>query len=95
MARLGSRKRPAFVRVSSQERAEEILALCEQNGWQVVIELLGEDGTEDLSDIERLLSPPVPVVAAPRNPVGRNDPCPCGSSKKFKKCCSGAAAIAP
>ncbi len=19
--------------------------------------------------------------------VGRNDPCPCGSSKKFKKCC--------
>lgn len=21
--------------------------------------------------------------------VGRNDPCPCGSSKKFKKCCYG------
>lgn len=20
--------------------------------------------------------------------VGRNDPCPCGSGKKFKKCCS-------
>ena len=20
-------------------------------------------------------------------PVGRNDPCPCGSGKKFKKCC--------
>lgn len=19
--------------------------------------------------------------------IGRNDPCPCGSSKKFKKCC--------
>ncbi|HUQ67972.1 MAG TPA: SEC-C metal-binding domain-containing protein [Planctomycetaceae bacterium] len=26
-----------------------------------------------------------PIVAAPR--VGRNDPCPCGSGKKFKKCC--------
>jgi hypothetical protein len=26
---------------------------------------------------------------APR--VGRNDPCPCGSGKKFKKCCLGAA----
>lgn len=24
--------------------------------------------------------------------VGRNDPCPCGSGKKFKKCCEGAAA---
>jgi len=21
------------------------------------------------------------------NPVGRNDPCPCGSGKKYKKCC--------
>ena len=20
-------------------------------------------------------------------PVGRNDPCPCGSGKKYKKCC--------
>ena len=22
-----------------------------------------------------------------RGKVGRNDPCPCGSDKKFKKCC--------
>lgn len=32
--------------------------------------------------------PPVfsePYVAPPK--VGRNDPCPCGSGKKFKKCC--------
>ncbi len=27
----------------------------------------------------------VPVVAEPK--VGRNDPCPCGSGKKYKKCC--------
>ena len=26
-----------------------------------------------------------PVRAAPK--IGRNDPCPCGSGKKFKKCC--------
>jgi uncharacterized protein YecA (UPF0149 family) len=26
-----------------------------------------------------------PVEAAPR--IGRNDPCPCGSGKKYKKCC--------
>jgi len=25
--------------------------------------------------------------AQPRKKVGRNDPCPCGSGKKFKKCC--------
>ncbi|HHX74401.1 MAG TPA: preprotein translocase subunit SecA, partial [Firmicutes bacterium] len=33
-----------------------------------------------------------PGDAAPRRPVrsekiGRNDPCPCGSGKKYKKCC--------
>jgi hypothetical protein len=26
-------------------------------------------------------------VASPGRRVGRNDPCPCGSGKKFKKCC--------
>jgi preprotein translocase subunit SecA len=25
-------------------------------------------------------------------PVGRNEPCPCGSGKKFKKCCGKVAA---
>ncbi len=23
------------------------------------------------------------------SPIGRNDPCPCGSGKKYKKCCMG------
>lgn len=29
--------------------------------------------------------PPEPCVREPK--IGRNDPCPCGSGKKFKKCC--------
>ena len=38
-------------------------------------------------------TPPVPVTYEParsfvRGPkIGRNDPCPCGSGKKYKKCC--------
>jgi hypothetical protein len=32
------------------------------------------------------LHKPVPIVSA-GNKVGRNDPCPCGSGKKYKKCC--------
>jgi hypothetical protein len=28
---------------------------------------------------------PQPVVRTPK--TGRNDPCPCGSGKKYKKCC--------
>jgi Protein of unknown function (DUF1186)/SEC-C motif len=30
---------------------------------------------------------PVTPVTNPWGKVGRNDPCPCGSTKKFKKCC--------
>lgn len=29
-----------------------------------------------------------------RAPVGRNEPCPCGSGNKFKKCCLGKTASA-
>jgi hypothetical protein len=36
-------------------------------------------------------TPPFPAPVAPvrrsEPKVGRNDPCPCGSGKKFKKCC--------
>lgn len=30
---------------------------------------------------------PVATAPATSDKVGRNDPCPCGSGKKFKKCC--------
>lgn len=30
------------------------------------------------------------VEVNPRPKIGRNDPCPCGSGKKFKKCCGAA-----
>ncbi|HKL25871.1 MAG TPA: SEC-C metal-binding domain-containing protein [Desulfuromonadales bacterium] len=29
--------------------------------------------------------PPAPVRRAEK--IGRNDPCPCGSGRKYKKCC--------
>jgi uncharacterized protein YchJ len=29
------------------------------------------------------------TVYGPREKIGRNDPCPCGSKKKFKHCCGG------
>lgn len=31
--------------------------------------------------------PPEPIEQLVSEKVGRNDPCPCGSGKKFKKCC--------
>jgi hypothetical protein len=35
---------------------------------------------------------PTPEERA-RRKVGRNDPCPCGSGKKFKKCCEWRAGL--
>jgi preprotein translocase subunit SecA len=37
--------------------------------------------------------PSAPVTVRRKQPkVGRNDPCPCGSGKKYKKCCGAAVA---
>ena len=42
----------------------------------------GDEESYPLPDPET----PQPVVN-PLRGIGRNDPCPCGSGKKFKKCC--------
>jgi SWIM/SEC-C metal-binding protein len=46
---------------------------------------LDPDTPEDVADLETLLSP-VETRIAEKKP-GRNDPCHCGSGKKYKKCC--------
>lgn len=42
------------------------------------------------SDEEPLPETPV-EQARSRRPAGRNDACPCGSGKKYKKCCGAKA----
>jgi SWIM/SEC-C metal-binding protein len=84
MAKLGSRNRPAIVRVQTQKRAEEIFNICVENGWQVIVGIEPEE-QENISDVERLLNPPEPFLAHFKR--GRNDECYCGSGKKYKKCC--------
>jgi|GEM_PF-2549311 len=37
--------------------------------------------------LDASLSPPSSTFRREEPKVGRNDPCPCGSGKKFKKCC--------
>ncbi|HRD33543.1 MAG TPA: UPF0149 family protein [Rhodocyclaceae bacterium] len=39
---------------------------------------------------EPIVLEPAPAVGGPG--VGRNDPCPCGSGRKFKKCCGASVA---
>jgi len=49
--------------------------------------LMGEGGllANILYDEKTILENSVPVSSLPT--AGRNDPCPCGSGKKYKKCC--------
>ena len=84
MAKLGTEKKPAIVRVQTEQRAEEIASLCAEHGWYYIIGF-EPDKPEDISDVNRLLNPLVPKIAGKN--IGRNDLCPCGSGKKYKKCC--------
>ena len=88
MPKLGTNKKPANVRVATQEKAAEIYDICESNGWKVVIGI--EPGKpEDISDVQKLLGIKIENVKTVviDAQIGRNDPCPCGSGKKYKKCC--------
>ncbi len=93
MAKLGTHKRPAIVRVRSTEEAEEIVSLAEQRHWKVIVGV-EPDQIEDISDIRKLLRDEAKPEDKPRLPpkISGNDYCPCHSGKKFKKCCGAALA---
>jgi len=82
--KLGSSSHPAIVRVQTHRRAEEILSIGNEKDWEVIVGV-EPDEPENIADVEKLLNAPTPL----RKPVkvGRNDPCPCGSGLKYKKCC--------
>ena len=88
MAKLGTQVKPAIVRVTTAEKAEEIYNICIANGWQVIIGI-EPDSPEDISDVYKLLGVQVDNIKMVVNEVqiGRNEQCTCGSGKKYKKCC--------
>jgi hypothetical protein len=64
-------------------------AIDELSGWYAFSAAAAQDRARQLA---RAVLPvePHPAQLPASNPykgVGRNDPCPCGSGKKFKKCC--------
>jgi len=61
--------------------------LCEERGLKPIDDALEALAVFD-ADEEDEGEPSTPAANPNRN-VGRNDPCPCGSGKKFKKCCLG------
>jgi SWIM/SEC-C metal-binding protein len=84
MAKLGTEKHPIIVRVQTQDKPSFVAEICADRGWHYICGI-EPDKPEDLSDLERALNPPARVRVPPR--PGRNDPCPCGSGIKYKRCC--------
>jgi uncharacterized protein len=90
--------RPQFEEdLAEAERApDDIDRFTQSNLGYIEDVLLSLDwtrGTEDVFDEDGEEAPwadfayPSEPVRNPWRHVGRNDPCPCGSGKKFKKCC--------
>ncbi len=82
--RPGSKKAPIEISVQTQEREQEIVAICAENKWACIIDV-NPDQDEDIRSLEVLQNRKASVVNV-KTPK-RNDPCSCGSGKKFKKCC--------
>ena len=73
-------------------RADELA-----HGWGYPTDILAEIGRwacfhpdEDGDEDEEEAGPPQQPFQREEPKVGRNDPCPCGSGKKYKKCCGAA-----
>lgn len=74
---------------SDESGTIEFVARYREKGKKVehreIAEFKKEEGHWHFSDGQA----PKPTQIIRRGPkVGRNDPCPCGSGKKFKKCCA-------
>ena len=89
MAKLGSKKRPIVVRVHTEEKANYVAETCAEHGWHYIIGF-EKDKPEDISALEKMLNPAKPITS---KKTGRNEPCPCGGEKKFKKCCGANSAM--
>ena len=53
MSKLGTKNKPAVVKVQTEERAAEIMALCNAKGWQVIVGI-EPDKVENIDDIKTL-----------------------------------------
>jgi len=85
MSKLGSKNKPARVRVQTEERAMELFALCTAKGWQVIVGI-EPDKQENIDDIKELEAGGKPSFKF-NSLLSRNAPCPCGSGKQYKRCC--------
>lgn len=84
--KLGSKKYPLTLVVTSEARKEELEQQLAENQLYANIEVdTGDNALESIDELTTLLNK-VKTVTVEKTP-SRNDPCICGSGKKYKKCC--------
>ena len=49
MSKLGSKEKPAIVKVKTEERALEVLNFCNSRGWQVIVGIEPDSNELDFS----------------------------------------------
>ena len=89
---LGGTHRQVFDKNGERYDVVDFYAFYELNG---VLRQIGEKSFFDRKDDKLYYVDGVPLRGEtyhrPEPKVGRNDPCPCGSGKKYKKCCGASA----
>jgi hypothetical protein len=82
-------KRPVEPRFATNEYTLFGDIIAELSTWYCFTDKYKEDQARrrEIADDERSLSTRGQPFINPLKNVGRNDPCPCGSGKKFKRCC--------
>jgi SWIM/SEC-C metal-binding protein len=82
----GSKKYPLQLAVGSEQRKTELAALCAENELFADIRVSADsDVEENVAELMALVNKAETTTVA-KTP-NRNEPCSCGSGKKFKKCC--------
>ena len=81
------RRRPQFKRLlKDAEQYKKVMYLLSNLNNTTRLWLIKGHTPNELSQDE-ILGKIVPFADVRRQKVGRNDPCPCGSGKKYKNCC--------
>jgi len=84
--KLGSKKFPLQLVVTSESRKLEIEQQLEELKLFADIEIVDPSVGEESIDALTTLLNAAKTVVADKKPA-RNEPCLCGSGKKYKKCC--------
>ena len=84
IVKLGTEKHPLTLVVTSDERKREVEMLVVDNGLFANI-IVDSASDENINELNAILNKPT-TTTFDKTP-NRNDPCSCGSGKKYKKCC--------